>query len=962
MLVVFEGGRRHRGDLASMFNSHHVSDIGKVLLQAQEDIAALRGQIGQQQEGGGAASVNAAALEKVLSRAEADLRAKAELVLSAVTQNSAEKLPAKIENDRSGFIDWREQNPQRTPSPYNHYDEYGGGMGGMWAESANDYMPQSSPVGYASRDARAAMGGQSMARPYPKGKYTQPSRTRERLNSARAYEYMRNPTTGDARRFLRERFGIPYAQVNAGHRRTQQKKKKKGKRMSGMVSRRKAALPTRNRMDPAAPPPDISEDDIRGGIMSLVNRGFIPPNVDLSAAFSRGAPPVTQAPVRLHHFDEQFQRTQPAAAPFMSDIANVKLDVAHVIKQKEEARMRALKAKEEAEKRETQEKLAAQLREHTSKISSAGSKIHSSGSHAFDGALNDLGGGSTFLPSASRLSQPSTNSSSTSSSSSSSVANAGNAKGETQAQIEKIRGYNELLDQYSLHQFIIRRGKVLDTTPEFLSFKRTHVAQWGPITTVIKLLEELLSRFSVPMAYIDGHSVVKLSERAELDLHPGPDELIACIANVDQVGALIRLPGRRFAKDGSGKSRASLCIQTCWRRFVCRREYMAYQSANKAASTIQEGWRQAQQYQDAREKIRQRRREDNEAWNLLVSRFRERWQRIKKKRHVVIHLPSLSREEHQRASIPHLQSRINLQMSRLCDCSDPLVDVLYVAPMDVPDDVRKYYAKLLEVGGVAEPDLRFKIVTPENIERFPPHMSLTSLLIYSPRCLRRIRRFIKGRDAYIVPGSAVGPEERRLAVMLGVPLLAPEPSLASQYGLKSGAKRLFATADVSTPPGAHDVYEEPELIGALAKLIAAYIDVPRWLIKLDDEFGGRGHAWIETSELVIVRSLREAHRKHTVREPQYWGRPDVQEGARAQLIREIEGRLEKLIHLNCEEHYPGGLKDFLIAMGRCGAVVEAVPADVRGSPSVNLFISPDGHVEVSFLFLMCCCPILHFFL
>jgi len=178
-------------------------------------------------------------------------------------------------------------------------------------------------------------------------------------------------------------------------------------------------------------------------------------------------------------------------------------------------------------------------------------------------------------------------------------------------------------------------------------------------------------------------------------------------------------------------------------------------------------------------------------------------------------------------------------------------------------------------------------------------------------------------------------------------LLAPEPSVAAQWGLKSGAKRLFASADVSTPPGAHDVYEEPELIGALSKLIAAYIDVPRWLIKLDDEFGGRGHAWIDTHELIIVRSLREAHRKHTTREPQYWGRPDVQEGARAQLIREIEGRLSKLIHLNCEEYYPGGLKDFILAMGRCGAVVEAAPGDVRGSPSANLFISPDGQVEVS---------------
>ena len=110
--------------------------------------------------------------------------------------------------------------------------------------------------------------------------------------------------------------------------------------------------------------------------------------------------------------------------------------------------------------------------------------------------------------------------------------------------------------------------------------------------------------------------------------------------------------------------------------------------------------------------------------------------------------------------------------------------------------------------------------------------------------------------------------------------------------------------------------------------LPAYIDVPRWIIKLDDEFGGRGHAWVDTKELMIVRSLREAHRKHTTREPQYWGRPDVQEGARAQLSREIEGRLAKVFHLNCKEYYPGGVKDFILAMGRCGAVVEAAPSDV----------------------------------
>lgn len=35
------------------------------------------------------------------------------------------------------------------------------------------------------------------------------------------------------------------------------------------------------------------------------------------------------------------------------------------------------------------------------------------------------------------------------------------------------KSYPEILDTYSLHHFIIRKGKTLEETPEFVSFKRT---------------------------------------------------------------------------------------------------------------------------------------------------------------------------------------------------------------------------------------------------------------------------------------------------------------------------------------------------------------------------------------------------------------------------------------------------------------------------------------------------------
>ena len=70
-----------------------------------------------------------------------------------------------------------------------------------------------------------------------------------------------------------------------------------------------------------------------------------------------------------------------------------------------------------------------------------------------------------------------------------------------------------------------------------------------------------------------------------------------------------------------------------------------------------------------------------------------------------------------------------------------------------------------------EPHKRFKVVVPENYHRFPPHFSLTSLLLYSPRALRRIANFCRGRHAYILP-NVVGPEEQRLSMALNLPLLA----------------------------------------------------------------------------------------------------------------------------------------------------------------------------------------------
>jgi hypothetical protein len=53
----------------------------------------------------------------------------------------------------------------------------------------------------------------------------------------------------------------------------------------------KRILPKNYRDDPFADPPPITENDINDGMFSLLNRGIIPRDVDLTPAFERGAKP-----------------------------------------------------------------------------------------------------------------------------------------------------------------------------------------------------------------------------------------------------------------------------------------------------------------------------------------------------------------------------------------------------------------------------------------------------------------------------------------------------------------------------------------------------------------------------------------------------------------------------------------------------------------------------------------------
>ena len=80
--------------------------------------------------------------------------------------------------------------------------------------------------------------------------------------------------------------------------------------------------------------------------------------------------------------------------------------------------------------------------------------------------------------------------------------------------------------------------------------------------------------------------------------------------------------------------------------------------------------------------------------------------------------------------------RENSQISRIfCVKDNPKIDVIYVAPFTLTNEVQEYYRKFLELGELENSDSRFHIVVPENYIKFSEHMSLTQTLLYSPKAL-----------------------------------------------------------------------------------------------------------------------------------------------------------------------------------------------------------------------------------
>ncbi|EPY21788.1 IQ calmodulin-binding protein motif family protein [Strigomonas culicis] len=490
---------------------------------------------------------------------------------------------------------------------------------------------------------------------------------------------------------------------------------------------------------------------------------------------------------------------------------------------------------------------------------------------------------------------------------------------------DDARTYTELLDLYSMHEFIIRKGKTLRNTPEFASFKRHYQASWGNIESLLQILEDFLRTYGVDMAYVDGKRLAGLATFYSGGLLNQQD-LADCIANYDDVAPLIGDIGQQYQFGTKGHHMAATKIQSSWRMYKQRVAYVHLIIGTRAATIIQRQWATHRAHCTTRRTIAAVLETRQTKWRQTMDEFISRWPRIREGRRTIIHIPSLSFPSFHTKRIPFYFAQQLGQLTRMADLADPLVNLIIIAPFKPEPEILTYYFSILEDAGVTNVAGRFTLLTPEDSKRLPEGLSLTRMMLLSSRLMKLLAAASTGKPAYIVPG-VVGPEELLLASQLNLPLLSSEPKVTLAFGAKSGCKRLLEAADVATPPGVARIKSLEEMLHSLATLILEHRDIARWLVKLETEGGSRGHAYFDVSGIKALRKTEGMDRKviyeNVVRE-----------------LREEGAKRSRIVHITSYSNWSA----YVHMLDQVGAIIEAVPPKLVTNVTANLFIEPTGEV------------------
>jgi hypothetical protein len=232
--------------------------------------------------------------------------------------------------------------------------------------------------------------------------------------------------------------------------------------------------------------------------------------------------------------------------------------------------------------------------------------------------------------------------------------------------------------------------------------------------------------------------------------------------------------------------------------------------------------------------------EEIERFEALKPRLHEIWDALtmrEEEPHTSVVVPSMTLDQEELRKIPgavYYEERLLFLLIKL---RNPKARVVFVTSTPLHPMILEYYFELLAGTPASHARSRLTVLCAHDASPRP----LTEKILERPRLIERIRAGIPDPSrAYLTVFNST-PLERRLAVLLDIPMNGVDPRLV-HLGTKSGSRKIFREAGVPLPEGFEALRTEAEVVEALVDLAERRPGLRRAVVKLDDSFSGEGNA------------------------------------------------------------------------------------------------------------------------
>ena len=232
-------------------------------------------------------------------------------------------------------------------------------------------------------------------------------------------------------------------------------------------------------------------------------------------------------------------------------------------------------------------------------------------------------------------------------------------------------------------------------------------------------------------------------------------------------------------------------------------------------------------------------------WNALSAREEEPYTSVV--------IPSLTLDQAELAKLEAASFYEERLLFLLIRLRNPHARMVYVTSQPVHPLILEYYFQLL--AGIPASHARSRLTLLCAHDASP--RSLTEKILERPRLIQRIRYGIADRSRAFMTCFNATPLERKLSVLLEIPLNGVDPALAP-LGTKSGSRKVFREAGVALPDGCEDLRSEDDAVEALAELRVRRPGIRRAVLKLEESFSGEGNAVFRYPESESRDAIRDA--------------------------------------------------------------------------------------------------------